>query len=188
MACLNCSRCVATLPSIHPPLRQWPRSPPFVPLSLWTVRILSSCSTPQAPLASPRASCTPRQATCSTPRSPRRWVWPSCVLAAITGVGGASISHCSSPSAHSMCLTTVLEISMHAWLTLAGSLVTPMWSMVLSPMVPPVYCLRVPPSILTLVCFTCTCTVHVYIYIYIHVCTSACPLVRDVLISLYKPV
>ena len=49
--------------------------PDCAPGSRWTPRIPSSSSTPPAPPASPRASCTPRAATSSTPRCTHRIVF-----------------------------------------------------------------------------------------------------------------
>ena len=70
------------IPSSHPPplcrvllcvCRPCLRRQAAVPLNLWTVRTLSSCSIPRAPLASQRASCTRRLATCSMHQSLNRW-------------------------------------------------------------------------------------------------------------------
>ena len=44
-----------------------PTSPPTARAKRWTRKIRSSSSTPPAPRANPRASCTPPVATCSTP-------------------------------------------------------------------------------------------------------------------------
>ena len=56
----------------HTHCRRCLRCQTRVSLSLWIVRILCSCSTPQAPLASQRASSTLRLATSSMPPSHNR--------------------------------------------------------------------------------------------------------------------
>ena len=57
-------------------------------------------------------------------------------------------------SLDSMCLTINLETSLHVWLTLGGSLDTPMLCMALSAMVPPQYSLEVQQPTLILVSIT----------------------------------
>ena len=95
----------------HTHCRRCLRCQTRVSLSLWIVRILCSCSTPQAPLASQRASSTLRLATSSMPPSHNRS--PSTQLP-------LSLSH-THTTTHtlycSMCLTIDLEMCMRVWLT-----------------------------------------------------------------------
>ena len=128
---LTLHRTTAKLTHTHTHCRRCLKCQTRVSLSLWIVRILCSCSTPQAPLASQRASSTLRLATSSMPPSHNRS--PSTQLP-------LSLSH-TNTTTHtlycSMCLTIDLEMCMRVWLTLVGSLVTHMLCMVLSAMEPP---------------------------------------------------
>ena len=69
---LTLHRTTAKLTHTHTHCRRCLRCQTRVSLSLWIVRILCSCSTPQAPLASQRASSTLRLATSSMPPSHNR--------------------------------------------------------------------------------------------------------------------
>jgi hypothetical protein len=69
----------------------------------------------------------------------------------------------------SMCLTTRLEMFLGAWLTWVGSLVTPMWCMVLCAMEPPLCSLRALPLTLVVV------RVHIlHVVAWGHLCSGVC--------------